>query len=156
MSLFSSKHLCHSIRAFILSSVMYAATNTAAQHIVQMEKYLVMIPFQTLSQMRTETSDKIIEVRGRFPKVARTLVILADAVWYIQSPPSPEVQFEAQMVFTETFPGNFSQDHSGTSEPQISGLIWWSEIIQATLEWLPHSALWNSSNSRSGKLYFRL
>lgn len=86
MSLFSSKHLCHSIRAFILSSVMYAATNTAAQHTVQMEKYLVVIPFQTLSQMRTETSDKIIEVRGRFPKVARTLVILADAVWYIQSP----------------------------------------------------------------------
>lgn len=54
--------------------------------------------------MRTGTSTKIIEVRGRFPKAARTLVILADTECTHDPPLSPEVQFEAQMVFTETFP----------------------------------------------------
>lgn len=148
MSLFSSKHLCHWIRAFILSSVMYAATNTAAQHIVQMEKNPFTDEDGNLGQNNTS--------QGQISQGSKNTGHLSWCCMVHTIPPSPEVQFEAQMVFTETFPGNFSQDHSGTSEPQISGLIWWSEIIQATLEWLPHSALWNSSNSRSGKLYFRL
>ncbi len=84
----SSKYLRHSLWAFILRSVKYPATNTEAQHVVQIEKYSLAIPFQALWQMRTETSTKIIEVRGRFPKVARTLVILADTEWYTRSPES--------------------------------------------------------------------
>lgn len=77
----SSKHPRQSVWAFILCKK--PATNTAAQRVVQTEKDSQVIPFQALWQTSAETSTKIIEVRGRFPKVARTL---ADTEWYIQSP----------------------------------------------------------------------
>lgn len=138
----SSKHLRHSILAFILGTFEHPATNTAAQHVVRIEKYSLVIPFQALWQMRTGTSTKIIEVRGRFPKAARTLVILADTEWYIRSPRVQRSNLKPRWFSLKPFPGNFRQGHSGISEPHISSLIWWSEIIQANLEWLLRTALW--------------
>lgn len=137
----SSKHLRHSIRAFILGSVEHPATNTAAQRVVRIEKYSLVIPFQALWQMRTGTSTKIIEVRGRFPKAARTLVILADTEWYTRSPP----ESRGPIWSPDGFHWNLSlviSVRAILSEPHISSLIWWSEIIQANLEWLLRTALW--------------
>lgn len=68
-------------------------------------KALCSDPLQALWQTRTEISRKIIEVRGRFPKAART----GHLSWcrMVHTPPlSPQVRSEAQIVFSEAFPGH--------------------------------------------------
>lgn len=80
----SSKHLRHSVWAFILCSVKCPETNTAAQRVARREKYFASDP---LSDPLTDEDGSIDQNNrsqgGRFPKMARTLVIVAVTEWYI-------------------------------------------------------------------------
>lgn len=101
MSLFLTESLRHSISFF---SVKRYKTNATAQRTVQIETYTVQtLRSKPFDRRGRKTRSKITE--GRFPKIARTLVICMDTVRNIQDPrpptPLPRVQrfqFIAQMV----------------------------------------------------------